>query len=229
MTDLKKYAIYTPARTGSTLYANLLGFYYTRYFNQQNSVYWQTNNHDYNPESLILHLHSLKTFNDLDTKYVKILTTRSIFDSVVSLMIAQLTGCWHLTRITDKRDYVQKFQYYLWRLEPDKFREQCLTFDKQYLQANRIFNDFAGEKYVLEYNVHAEDLTKFFPAVNINYTINSDINGFPIDVSTKCLDKFQLVANLQELLDIYQSLNLQHNYNDSVTVEKVKKIIYSRR
>ena len=229
MTGLKKYAIFTPARTGSTLYANLLSFYYTRYFNCTDTVYWQTRNHDYSPDSLILHLHSLKTFANLEANYVKILTTRSILDSVVSLMIAELTGYWHLTRPSDKRDYKQRYQYHLWRLDPEVFREQCLTFDKKYSQANRTFKDFTGEKYTLEYNIHAEDLSKFFPAVGIDYTINSDINGFPIDASTKCLDKFQLVANLQELLNIYQSLNLSHNYNDEITIQKVKDIIYSRR
>jgi hypothetical protein len=229
VTELKKYAIYTPARTGSTLYANLLAFYYIQYFKVQNPVYWQVSGPSYDPNSLILHLHNLKTFTDLDTDYVKILTTRSILDSAVSLMIANITGEWHLPRATHKKEYVQKFQYYLWRLDPDKFREHCHTFNQHYTLANQAFDQFKGEKYILKYNTHAEDLTQFFPAVGIDYTINSDINAYPIDMSNKCLDKFQLVANLQELIDIYQSLNLNFDYDDSVTIQKVKDIIYSRR
>lgn len=233
---MKKYAIWSPARTGSTLYANLLNYYYNDYCQvdyEHNNIFWDVGNSMTIKQirrlsEPILHLHNLDIFEHIDLNYVKIITTRSIIDSAISRMIAEITGQWHLKNKEERKKYYLAFRGQTYNLDVDRFINYCSNIDYNYVLANNICNNFSSTHYQIDYISGTRDFNEIFRILNLDFTIIDPILFDRFDKSTKKIDKFLLVKNLNEIVDAYKSLKLRHNFNDSITLKHIKRTYFKK-
>ena len=239
---MKKYIIFAVPRTGSTLYDLLLNRYYeaitgnkknSEYTGGDTSIIPQWNN-------LLHHTHQIDLLQNAPNDYVKIITTRSLLDSVVSLCVAQITDQWHMITDTDINDYLDDIKNRKKiTIDITNFKELVAYSDYHYCRAYKILNEWSGEKYILNYNKHTDptnNFQTFYNELGINQS-ETPVMVMPKVVSKAQLkkqywvnakmpvDKFLMIENLQEVLDAYKSCHVIHNFDDDITISHVENIL----
>lgn len=220
---LKKYIIYSGGRNASTAYAQQLAKGYWKQ-GLRDILCFSAHDDPPNWDQAVNHTHQLAAFRTAPDDFVRIIATRSLLDSTVSDLVGRMTELWHVHNSEDISSYKNTFASAQLRLDPVMFVEKVMGLDYAHAQAFKFYNQFAGEKYVLEYNQHASDYSAWRDHLNLDpalYTLiddNTTSKKLPID-------KFTMVSNLQEILDVYQGLYLLHDFDDAVTIKHVEQIL----
>ena len=236
-TKIKKYIIYSPRRTGSTLIAKILEFYYRELRNSgllkgknipRKIISWEGQVTSFNTydDFSIYHTHDIDFFSNAPDKFVKILSTRSILDSVLSLLLALETNVWHFDDQISKVDYVERYQNKQFYLRAEDFRHHVIEYDQLFCRANQVIKN-SKNSMVLSYHNHVLDLKNLYQCLEIQDPFKGMLYR-NLDISsggTRCLNKLSLISNLQNLSIIYQNLNVINNYNDHLTLQNIQKFI----
>ena len=223
----KKYIICAVGRTGSTLYASLLREQRAALTNEHDCVSWSSSNLPADWNKPIHHTHQNKNFKSAPADYVRIIPTRCILDSSLSVLIAKATDYWTMLNPNIQEEY-KKYATKL-SIDVNMFVQQVRANDVKYQQLLQLMDQWSGEKYFLTYNQHAVDYRAFYSCLNIQ----SDLINSPwIDTKLPKLvnakmsvDKFLLVENLKEILDAYKSVKVAHNFDDEVTFNYIENIL----
>ena len=220
---LKKYIIYSAGRNASTAYAQQLA---DLYFRQGLLDVLCFSAHNNRPDwtQAVNHTHQIAAFRTAPDEFVRIIATRSLLDSAVSDLVGRMTDLWHVHNSEDISSYKNTFASAQLRLDPVQFVDKVLGLDYAHAQAFKFYNQFAGEKYVLEYNQHAGNYSAWRDHLNLDPALYTPIDD---DTTSKKLpiDKFTMIGNLQEILDVYQGLYLLHDFDDAATIKHVEQIL----
>lgn len=219
---MSRWAVYTVGRTGSSLYCLLLANYLrSQDPDRDQLIYWQPgHDHPISWHSPIAHLHNLDHFLQAPDDFLRVITTRSILDSVISYMVALHTGHWHLFTAEQSQQYQHDYQDKKIRLEPDDFAEWARDQDRKY---SRIFSqrDQQPNRYrQIDYQTHATDANLFYQALGIDHQLQG-----PMPAGAMTIDKFSLVENLAELLAIYDRLAIKNDFQDQQTIAQIQRKI----
>ena len=222
---MKKYIIGAVPRTGSTLYANLLDACYTyTNLNDISGVCFTSVAGLPDWSKPFHHTHQVEVFKNAPNDYVKLLPTRSLLDSTISVMIASYTSVWHIINNDDAIAYQNSYKDAGISINIDQFKDQVRSSSSLYAKKFRIFEQWPGEKYLLEYNTHAENYAEFYSTLGINFTPPSNWIDFKMSVN-----KFTMIENLQQVLDAYKSIDVKYNFNDDVTITHIENILKERQ
>lgn len=202
---MKNYVIYSVARTGSMLYADLLGGYYNC------SICRSAHNLTPDWNCPIQHTHQLAVFKQAPRNFVRLFTTRSIFESVVSMMVAEQTKVWHINGQENLDSYRQTYNNFQVTIDPTRFSLIAKRMDYEYTDAHMVYDQYSGEKHTLSYNTHAINFDNFFQELGINYHYNPA--DFPV-IQKMPVNKISMIGNLDEIITVYKSLDLCY-HNDS--------------
>jgi hypothetical protein len=99
------------------------------------------------------------------------------------------------------------------------------TLAEKYTKKFNSFNQWTGEKYLLEYNTHAENYAEFYSKLNINFILPASNWLNP----KMPVNKFTMIENLQQVLDAYKSIDVEYNFNDDVTIAHIENILKERQ
>jgi hypothetical protein len=218
---MKRYIIFAVARTGSTLYAELLNAYYTT-LPPYRSFQVEFTEDALLPtwELPIHHTHQLDVFQSAPEDYIKLISTRSILDSVVSYIVAKFTKIFSMVMMP-KDDYYNKFKDTKILVNIEEFKDECRSFDRKYQAAFKIFNQSMHEKYILDYNIHATNHQEFYNTLNIDFSLPLDY----LLTSKIVINKFLMIENLAEILEAFRSLELTYNFNDYFTMQQIENLL----
>lgn len=223
---MKKYVVYSPMRTGSTLYCRVLDLYHQHLYGTENNVFWEDafnyNNIDYSTEHAIYHLHNVKAFSQAPTSFTKVLTTRNIFESVISLYMVKVTNTWHVHTKKEKKRYYKSLLNQKYTIDTSWFKHRLHHFDDHYKIASNVLSKTS---IILDYRDHALNIKNLCDRFDITTIISKQIraNPFISDGGTRLVDKFSLIDNLQELVDIYQTENITFRYDERRTLSHIKR------
>lgn len=219
---MKKYSIFTVARTGSTLYTNLVAFYYNCATGNLDTVFWQTGENQ-NWNYPIQHIHSVDVWSQTPDTFVPVLTTRSLLESSISKLMAIKTNFWHMESNGVSKQYRETFKRSKFTIDVDLFKETIRDAEYLYQEAYNFFNAHTGEKYLLEYNKHLDPLV-FYNTLGINFD-TSNIYEQRVLKNGMSLNKFLLVENLPEILDTYKNLNIRYNFDDDRAIAHAESFL----
>jgi len=220
---MKKYIIYTVSRTGSILYANLISNY-LKSQNEPHAINFSKGDDYANWSCPVHHTHQLELFDSAPDDFIRVLSTRSILDSAISLMVAEHTAVWSLVNRNDREQYARQFANTKIKIDPIQFADVAQKIDGQYLWANYILDTIAGEKYVLDYNTHAMDYNKLYTHLGLEAVSDQTSIRQSLPMLTP-IDKFSMIENLKEIVDLYQSLTLEYDYNDQGTIARIQNYL----
>ena len=219
---MKKYSIFTVARTGSTLYTNLVAFYYNCVTGNLNTVFWQTGERaDWTYP--IQHVHSVTVWEQTPEDFIPVLTTRSTLDSVLSKIIAIKTEFWHIENNATSTEYQEKFNNAKFTIDMAWFKETVNSTEYLYQEAYNFFNNWSGEKYLLEYNKHLDPMV-FYNTLGITFD-TSEIYNQRVLKNGMSIDKFSMVENLSEVINTYKGLNIRYNFDDDRTIAHAESFL----
>lgn len=220
---MKKYFIFSPGRTGSTLLSQVLKNYYNyKLASTENIIYYQNHN-DLVPNwnIPIIHSHDLPTLEyELPEDYSLIINTRCIFDSVISLFIARATNHWHIGTSQEQQTYSCKFKNFKYTISIPEFLEQCRSNDFQYQESFLIATwRVNSDHYVIDYNNFFNNYNHIFKILDINFSVDHNTKyGSPMSI-----DKFSIIENLAEVYESYIKLNVKYKFNDEITLTRVRE------
>jgi hypothetical protein len=220
---LKKYIIYSAGRNASTAYAQQLA---RPYFKSGLRDMLCHSAHDDQPDwsRAINHTHQLAVIRTAPNDYVKIIATRSLLDCAVSDLVGRATKQWHVHTDEDISKYKKMLESAQLVLDPQLFIDKVTGLDYAHAQALKFYNQCPGEKYVLEYNRHANNYLTWRDHLNLDPTL------YPMDNNARMskklpVDKFTTISNLEEILDVYRGLYLLHDFDDAVTIKHIEQIL----
>lgn len=220
---MKKILIYSIGRCGSTFYA--LQLRKTIDFLDQD-ICWHADNKDIDWSLPIHHTHNFTMLKEAPSDFIRVHATRSILDCAVSKFIAEFTGSYHIFSEADREKYLSEFQNKKFKIDVKHFVFYVLGIYNEFVEAQKLFNEFNGEKYMLYYDVHAHDTILMFQTLKLSIDSNFQVIGNPIQVFP--IDKFCLIENLDEMLDAYKSLRFEFDQYDLNTISKVEKILENK-
>jgi hypothetical protein len=152
------------------------------------------------------------------------LPTRSILDSVLSAIVGLETNTFTIVSDTVEKEYINNFQATKFNIDLDKFKDMVDHFNSLYCEAFDNFDQHTGEKYILKYHIHATNYNMFYSALKINCCWE-DLPDFKWVNTPMPIDKFLMINNLKEVLDIYKLMDLDYDFNDQQTIDKIQEII----
>lgn len=219
---MKKYSIFTVARTGSTLYTNLVAFYYNCTTGNLDTVFWQTGELE-NWAYPVQHIHSVNVWERTPINFIPILTTRSLLDSALSKLVAIKTEYWHLESNSAAAAYKAKFSDTKFTVDIDFFKDTVQSSQYLYQEAYNFYNSWTGEKYLLEYNKHLDPMV-FYNTLGIEFD-TSEIYQQRVLKNSMNIDKFSLISNLSDVISAYKSLNVQYNFDDDRAIAHAESFL----
>jgi hypothetical protein len=225
---MKKYIVYTPARTGSTFYCRVLDLYYRHLYGTINNVAWEDSSNQlfYDSAFSIYHTHSIDFLTNAPDNFTKVITTRSIIDSTLSLLIAYKTNIWHADQPHEQKRYQLKFQNKKFYIDPDVFINCVRDYDRRYDLIDSYINNNPDNLIVLSYNAHTLDLKNLCRSLKFDKKIINILRKDYVIINggTRVLNKYCIIENLNEIAQLYIKLNVRHNFDDAYSLKQIFKI-----
>jgi hypothetical protein len=238
---MKKYLIYAVPRTGSTFYTNLLNQYCSAITRVDFNFEFTEGSTRPVWDKPIHHTHQIDILSSAPDDYVKIVSTRSLLDSVLSFFVARHTDKWHINTDVDNTDYLNKHSNDKINIDLKDFKDHVCHYDYCYCKANQILSRYTGEKYILKYNEHtdpSDNYQTFYSALNITNIVpivttmqgtQTPLYQLEQGVNSKMpIDKFLMIENLQQVLDAYKSCQVINDFDDQLTIDHVEQILKER-
>lgn len=231
---MKKYVVYSPMRTGSTLYCRVLDLYHQHLYGTDNNVFWEDetncNSIDYSTDHTIYHLHNIEAFSNAPGDFIKVLTTRNILESVISRFIVDFTNTWHVYTKKEKKRYIKSLTGKQFTINPTLFKIQLKYYNEMYKIANHVVSKDKNS-IVLEYQDHALNIKNLCDRFGIDMMTSKSIRSNPYisESGTHLVDKFLLIKNLNELIDIYLNTPCDFRYNERRTISHIKRTYLKTR
>jgi hypothetical protein len=217
---MKKYIIYGVARTGSMYYTHLLDEYYKSCLFLNNNVFYSHNYLEPDWSFPINHTHQIGIIENYPKDFVFLLTTRSILDSVISLIVAEKTKIYTLTSTKEELLYKKQHKNLKLDISIREFTNKVKDFDHRYSKILQIYENINTEKYIIKYNDCANNENNFFKNIGIDIPSNFQFST----IKKMSVNKFLMVEHLHELLDVYKKINVKNNFEDEITIDKIKKL-----
>lgn len=214
---MKKFLVYSIGRCGSTLYAQQI----TKTLELAGSdVCWHTDNSNIDWSMPVHHTHKFDTLVSAPNDFIRIHATRSLIDSAVSKMIADLTGYYHVFSPEDKEKYLENFKNTKFKIDIDKFKNYTVGIYNYIQKANAMFEQLPVEKYKLDYNTYSNDVDLLYKTLGL--TANTDPDNILV-CQKMPINKFDLIENLQEVIDTINSLPVEFDQDDQMVIDSMQK------
>jgi hypothetical protein len=219
---MQKFIVGINVRTGSTIYALWLDAARSDRAPDEISaqVSWSSANETPDWAFPIQHTHQFKVFATAPPEFTRIWCRRNYFDSMLSNFVTQHTNTYHLHDYKDSVEYQEKYQntkfvidygQFLSLLEAQHSRDRSVSQWQQQTHSDMIS---------LLYHVHAQNTQAFYNAVNL--PTPERIPDWPRPMS---VNKYDLVENLSELLDVYCNFDSPFDVDKDATVARISQYL----
>lgn len=214
---MKKFLVYSFGRCGSTLFAQQI----TKAMELVGSdVCWHTDNGDIDWSMPVHHTHKPEMLSDAPNDFIRVHVTRSLVDSGISKMIADLTGYYHVFSSEDQETYFENFKNTKFKIDIDRFKNYTVGINHHLQKANALFDQIPGEKYKLDYNTYSNNVDLLYKTLGL--TANPEPDNILV-CQKMPIDKFDLIENLQELVDAIKSLPVDLDQDDQIAIDNLQK------
>lgn len=212
---MKQFLVYSIGRCGSTLYAQQI----TKAIELVGSdVCWHTNHGDIDWAMPVHHTHKFEMLTDAPSDFVRVYATRSLINSAVSKMIADLTGCYHVFSPEDKETYLKNFKNTKFKIDIDKFKNYTQGIYIHSQKANALFEQIPGRKYKLDYNTYGNNVDLLYKTLGL--TVNTDPDNILV-CQKMPINKFDLIENPHELVDAINLLPVTLDLDDRLIIDQL--------
>lgn len=228
----KKYVVYSPTRTGSTLYCRVLDLYIQQLYGTTNNVFWgewDSAISNYTTHS-IYHLHNIDAFIQAPKNFIKVLTTRNILESVISHCIVDCTKIPHCNNERERKKYIELLANKKFTVDPSWFKADIKRYNELYQLADNCVKR-CKNSIVLDYQDHALNIKNLCNKFEIDPTTARQIRSNPLVVNggTRVVDKFTLINNLDVLVNIYLEADINFRFNENRTLSHIRRTYLKTR
>ena len=226
---MRKFITSPLGRSGTTVYTLWLSFLYPRIplgdknspdYKDQESVYWSYSNSKENWSYPIQHTHSFTLFSQAPKDFERLWARRNFFDVATSMMTAEKTDMYHMHCDQDVLTYKEKFKDTKFYFDPDEFRKKLQSVNSFSSQINSWKNNTDTTVIELFYEEHSASPETFYNFLNL--PMPESMSGWPIKM---VINKYDLIDNLEELVDIYCSTPLALDVEKDIILTKLDSYI----
>lgn len=206
---MQKFIVGINGRTGSTIYALWLDAARPDIAPDEISaqISWSSTNGTPDWSLTVQHTHQFKVFDTAPPEFTRIWCRRNYFDSTISHFVAEHTNTYHLHNYNGSVEYQKKYQNTKFVIDPYDFHTNLKANYNRDCDVSQWQQQTHSDMITLLYHVHAQDTQTFYNAVNL--PTPKFIPDWPRPMS---VNKYELVENLSELLELY--LVVWHNYSE---------------
>ena len=219
-----KFLIWGPGRTGSILYSNLIN----SYINKQTGVIDNIRfiQLDETPvwDKPIVHTHRVELVKDAPNEYSRIVTTRSLLDTTLSVLVAEHVDHYTISNASDEIEYINRYKDYKFCIDEKKFFHRLYADNKNYKNVFSYLDNNHINYIKLDYEVHSNNYDRFYSQVDLVWEYNSN----DILINRKMpVNKFDMVLNLSELVELYTNIKKQfdiYDFSDNITIDNIRSL-----
>jgi hypothetical protein len=206
---MQKFIVGINVRTGSTIYALWLNAARPDIAPDEVAaqISWSSNNETPDWSFPIQHTHQFEVFATAPPEFKRIWCRRNYLDSVLSHFVADHTNTYHLHNYNGSAEYQEKYQNTKFVIDLFDFHRELKDCNSRDRAVSQWQQQTHNDMIPLLYHVHAQNTQAFYNAVNL--PTPEFIPDWPRPMS---VNKYDLVENLSELLEVYQVY--WHNYSD---------------
>jgi len=218
---MQKFIVGINGRTGSTIYALWLDATAPRAPDETSSqVSWSAGNAAPDWSLSIQHTHQFEVFATAPPEFTRLWCRRNYFDSVLSHFVAEHTNKHHMGSNQDLAEYREKYQNTKFTIDPGQFLGLLEANHNRDRDVSQWQQQTHSGMIPLLYHVHAQNAQAFYNAVNLPTPKFTTPWPKPMSVN-----KYDLVENLSELLDVYCNFNSPFDVDKDATVTRIKQYL----
>jgi hypothetical protein len=223
---MQKFIVGINGRTGSTIYALWLDTAVPRSLDETSSyISWnnrsqigELNTPDWSLP--IQHTHQPEVFATAPAEFKRLWCRRNYFDSTLSHAIAEHTNKYHLWSQKDLAEYQTKYQNTNFVVDPIWFESALRAAHSRDSDVSQWQKQSHSDMISLLYHVHAQNTQAFYNAVNV--TIPKFAPAWPQPMP---INKYDLVENLSQLLDVYCKFDSAFDVDKDATVARITQYL----
>ena len=197
---MRQFIVWCPGRCGSRLVTQVIQNHYATEYPRV--FYTDYHAKTYDVDLPIIHTHSVDLILSDIVGYEKVAIHRNIFDSVTSKIIMDHTNKAHIDDEEDEQSFIRRYSNRKFIARLTDFEHYCRLYDEQY---SRVLA--SQDIKILSYEQFQDD-----PNTIILKELDSDVTvDYGLSLTRKIpLDKSRAIANLDELIQIYDRLDLRY-------------------
>jgi len=218
---MQKFIVGINGRTGSTIYALWLDAAVPRSLEETSSyVSWSAGNAIPDWSLTIQHTHQFEVFVTAPPEFTRLWCRRNYFDSALSHFVAEHTNKHHMGSDQDLAEYREKYQNTKFTIDPGQFLGLLEANHNRDCAVSQWQQQTHSDMIPLLFHVHTQNAQAFYNAVNLP-TQQFD-TPWPKPMS---VNKYDLVENLSQLLDVYCKFDSTVDVDKDATVARIKQYL----
>jgi hypothetical protein len=218
---MQKFIVGINGRTGSTIYAMWLDAAVSvDTIKVSSHVSWSAGNDIPDWSLPIQHTHQFTVFTNAPPEFKRLWCRRNYFDSSLSYFVAEHTKTYHTFSHQDQVEYQEKYQNAKFTIDPCMFTDLLTANHKRDCDISQWQQQTHNDMIPLFYHVHAQNAQAFYNAVNL--TTSKFATPWPQRLP---VDKYDLVENLNELLDVYCKFDSPFDVDKDATVARIEQYL----
>lgn len=218
---MQKFIVGLNGRTGSTIYAMRLDATVPRPPEDISShVSWSGGNNIPDWSLPIQHTHQFEVFANAPPEFKRIWCRRNHFDSSLSYFVAEHTNKYHMGSDRDLVEYREKYQNTKFTVDPVLFEELVIANHIGDRDISQWQQQTHNDMIPLFYHVHAHDAQAFYTAVDLPIPNPKFVWPWPQPMP---VNKYDLVDNLNELLNVYCKFDSPFDVDKDATVTRIEQ------
>ena len=217
-----KYLLWGPGRTGSILYSTLINSYINAQTGEIDNIRFIQTGETPIWDKPIVHTHMVDLTSFAPDDFQRIVTTRSLLDTTLSVLLAEHVNKHTISTDKDREEYVNRYTDYRFDIDPIKFFHRLSSDSRNY---KRVFTQLKKDNvnYIeLDYETYAFDYKAFYEKLGLSWEYNSD----NILVNHKMpVNKFKIISNLTEIVELYTNIKKQfdiYDFSDNITIDNIR-------
>jgi hypothetical protein len=208
-------------RTGSTVYALWLDATTPRAPGEISSqVSWSADDGTPDWSFPVQHTHQFEVFVTAPPEFTRIWCRRNYFDSALSYLVAVHTNTYHIDSHKELIEYRKKYQNTKFVVDHNKFCNLLDEYNGRDCDVSQWQQQTRSDMITLLYHVHAQNSQTFYNAVNLPTPEFATMWPQPMSVN-----KYGLVENLSELLDVYCKFDSAFDVDKLATVARIEQYL----
>jgi hypothetical protein len=218
---MQKFIVGINPRTGSTIYAMRLDAAIPKAPSDISALVSWSSGNDVPDWSLpIQHTHQFKVFTNAPPEFKRLWCRRNYFDSSLSYFVADHTKTYHIFSHQDQVEYREKYQNTKFTVDPGLFLALVEANHGRDRDISQWQQQTHNDMIPLFYHVHAQNAQAFYNAVNL--TTSKFATTWPQALP---VDKYDLVENLNELLNVYCKFDSPFDVDKDATVARIEQYL----
>ena len=212
----RRFVIGVVGRSGTTRYAYLINAALLQEERYRNLIWFANSTHELNLYYHINHTHNLENFLSAPSNLEKIWARRNYLDILVSNFVGIQTQVYYVDWQNSAR-YANNFQNQKFHINVDTLFNDLTGLEIMSAQLKQAMQNSTNTTWhELSFNLHAVNPVLFFETLGLPHT--PQYYG-PDPMS---IDKYSLIDNLDEIIELYQSYNFQHDVDKQETIDRLK-------